>query len=167
MNTVVDWKTRARTAHQQGNLSEAQKGYTNWLVESPDDPEALHGMGVCAIAEGRSQDAIGMFERAHELAPTNPHVLRNLGVAYWTLQRQAEALEALEGSDRLEPDNPHTQFNLAVALMGLGENERRVAFIERNDRRLVGYRKIFLVALDDPDLLDRVFSHRFKPLRCE
>lgn len=128
---ITGLRTRARTAHQQGQLGEAQHAYTAWLAEAPDDPEALHGMAICAVAEGRSLDAVALFQKARELAPENPSVRRNLGVAYWTLNRRQEALESLDLANTMEPNNPHTNFNLAVALMGLGENDRARACYEK------------------------------------
>jgi protein O-GlcNAc transferase len=127
MSAVVDWRARARDAHQEGNLAKAQQAYQNWLVESPDDADAIHGLGVCAIAEGKNQDAVALFERALTLSPQHAAVRRNLGVAYWTVNRRTESLAMLEESDRLEPNNAHTHFNLAVALMGLGESDRAIA----------------------------------------
>ena len=124
MNIAVNWREKAGDAHRAGNLEQAKQAYQNWLIESPSDPDALHGMGACLIAEGQNDAACETFEKALTQAPHNASIRRNLGVSYWVLNRRSEALAMLEESDRLEPKNPHTVFNLAVACMGFGHRPR-------------------------------------------
>lgn len=74
----------AYNLHQQGRLVEAERGYRGWLSQYPDDPDALHLLGMLRHQRGDGADALSLFARAFELQPDNP----NLALAHGTLLRQ-------------------------------------------------------------------------------
>jgi len=61
-----------------------------------------------------------------------------------------QPLELVINPDILQPQ---------LKRQGFGQNERRIPFIERNNRRLVRNGKKFLVPLNDPYFFNSVFSH--------
>ncbi len=71
--------------HQAGRLVEAEGGYRGWLSQYPDDPDALHLLGMLRHQRGDSAEALNLVGRAYELQPDNP----NLALAHGTLLRLA------------------------------------------------------------------------------
>jgi protein O-GlcNAc transferase len=90
--------------HQAGQLPEAEKIYRRALELQPDQPDALHLLGVLAIQAGCHDVATELIGRAVRLNAANPGYHANLALA---LQHQGRFDEALANFDRalaLKPD---------------------------------------------------------------
>jgi hypothetical protein len=68
--------------HQQGKVAEAEPLYRQALALSPNDPDALHLLGVARRALGEPLDAIPLIRKALEISPGLHAAHRNLGNAY-------------------------------------------------------------------------------------
>ncbi len=75
----------AYNLHQSGRLVEAESGYRGWLSQYPDDPDALHLLGMLRHQRGDSAEALSLLAKAFERQPDNP----NLALAHGTMLRQA------------------------------------------------------------------------------
>ena len=75
----------AYNLHQAGRIDEAERGYRAWLSQYPDDPDALHLLGMLRHQRGDNVEALSLLARAFELQPDNP----NLALAHGTMLRQA------------------------------------------------------------------------------
>jgi tetratricopeptide (TPR) repeat protein len=107
---------RAIGLHQAGRLTEAEALYRGILEESPQEPEALHLLGVLSHQAGRHLEAVDLISRA--LTGSGPQALyhSSLAAAYLALDRldegAAHAREALHLDSRLHSAHNH----LGVAL---------------------------------------------------
>src|SRR5262249_46607780 len=63
------------------NLARAQEQYTLSLQDTPDNPEALNGLGLIAQKQGKVDDAINYFKKAVAINPRYADAFNNLGVA--------------------------------------------------------------------------------------
>src|SRR5262245_48555152 len=71
----------AGKGHQQaGRLAEAEQAYRLALEMVPDQPEALHLMGLVAYRTGRLDAGIEFLRQATERSPGSPVYWFNLGV---------------------------------------------------------------------------------------
>ncbi len=75
----------AYNLHQTGRFAEAEAGYRAWLVERPDDADAMHLLGMLLHQQGDNPEALRLLTRAQELQPDNG----NLEVSVATLLRTA------------------------------------------------------------------------------
>ena len=113
----------ALAALHAGRFAEAERHYRKILRASPQDGEALHGLGIVLLQLGQPARAIGFFERALRLPQASSHVHNNLATAFNALGRPVEALDSLERAVALAPKDATLHYNRANTLMTLGRNQ--------------------------------------------
>ena len=126
--------------HQSGRLDEAENGYRELLAENPENPEALHLLGILRAQRGDLPEAYGLVQRASELAPDNAACQHTLGEMYLSEGRLDEAQHAYDQARQLNP-------NLASAHAGLGQ----VAFLRGDIDAAEGHFRVALRA-DENDV---------------
>jgi Flp pilus assembly protein TadD len=108
-----------RVADAVDVLESAQK----WV---PDDPVVLNDLGMCAMLEDRTVEALGWFERAVEKAPREARYQSNVAVALGRLGRYEEALSVyVEGIGMRPKDAYH---NVAVLCESRGDFEQAAEY---------------------------------------
>ena len=101
-------------AHQRaGRLREAERAYRAVLAAAPEQPDALHLLGVLIANAGRPDKGIPLMERAVAAAPTQGQFRTNLANALRKAGRLTEAVESFKDAIRIDARN-------AMALHGLG-----------------------------------------------
>ena len=110
---------RALEHHQQGRLAEAEALYSNILREDPNNPDALHFLGLLAHQVGKHEDAVALIENAHRAARPHPFSLNNLGMAYGALERFEEARRCFSRALAIKPDYAEAHSNLGTTLRNL------------------------------------------------
>jgi tetratricopeptide (TPR) repeat protein len=83
----------------------------------PDDPRARHALAVALYQAGRTDEALGHFERVAEIDPSALHLIE-LGAAYLSVARANDAETAFQGALGASPGHPialHHLGNLAEA----------------------------------------------------
>ncbi|MBT5050853.1 MAG: tetratricopeptide repeat protein [Rhodospirillaceae bacterium] len=93
--------------HQAGRAAEAARLYNDVLNFQPDNPDALHLLGVLAHQNGDNLVAVDLIKRAIEIHSDQPLYRNNLGLALASLGRHEEAI-------------PHYRNALAGASSDLG-----------------------------------------------
>jgi tetratricopeptide (TPR) repeat protein len=104
----------ALKAHQSGDLSNAEAGYRAILESQPDQPDALHYLGVIAYQRRQHEQALALIRKARGLKSDDPAIAANLGLVLQTLGRLGEAASALEASLTLRPEQPEARYNLGL-----------------------------------------------------
>jgi tetratricopeptide (TPR) repeat protein len=102
----------ALALHQAGHLDAAKTGYLELLRRFPQQPDALHLLGMAEAGLGHPAEGIARIREALRLQPNFPGAWFNLGNL---LQRQGEigeAMVALQRAVRQNPDNPDFLCNL-------------------------------------------------------
>jgi len=108
------------------------------LLGMPDQPSALHLLGVLRVRQQRLPEAAELIARSVAIQPREAQSQFNLGKVQTALGRQAEAVESLRAALELDPSLIEAALALAKALHALG----------RFDEAVESYR-IFLVAKPD------------------
>jgi Flp pilus assembly protein TadD len=111
---------------QTGRLEEAEKVLCIILAEQPDHGEALHLLGLIAVAVGQTDQAIGYFSRAIAAQPGVSMYHCNLGVALAAMNRCVESVAAFECALQVDTGNCSALRNLGCVLRDTGEYERAV-----------------------------------------
>jgi predicted TPR repeat methyltransferase len=107
---------RAHAAHQAGKLSEAESGYRSVLRIRPEDPDALHFLGMLHFQRGDREDAIKLVRRSLTSLGSNPHAWNNLGNMLLACDRPQEAADAYEKATQHGAQMAETWYNRAVCL---------------------------------------------------
>jgi aspartate beta-hydroxylase len=110
----------ARQQAEQGAILQADQLFQRVLDIAPDQYEALHFLGMRALAEGRTVVAKVLLERAVEQDGSDIQLLKNLGVACIGAERLDEARFALDRALTLAPDFFVAKLYLGYVLETLG-----------------------------------------------
>ena len=112
--TVPDALELAVKCHRDGHLDAAEKIYQTVLEAVPEQPDALHFLGVLAHQRGDSPQAIKLIRRAIELLPDGAGLYNNLGNVLYEAERFEEAAGAYEKALLLCPRDADTCNNLGA-----------------------------------------------------
>ncbi|HEY3968009.1 MAG TPA: tetratricopeptide repeat protein [Planctomycetaceae bacterium] len=143
--------------HQAGRLSIAEPIYRQILAQQPDQPDALHYLGLIAHQTGRQQEAIDCIERAIRLHGTQPAYHNNLGGAFRALAKLNEAAACYERAIQLQPDFVEAYRNLGAVRDDQG----------RLDEAIACYRRALQMRPNDPDLHNSLAVARIHDGRLE
>jgi tetratricopeptide (TPR) repeat protein len=112
--------------HRVGRVDEAESHYRQALRLAPDDPSAIHLLGVVALNRGDLKRAAEMIRQALRLRPDFADAHLNLGNVLLDSGQQREAVESYRRAIALTPGKAMAHSNLARALNELGECEAAV-----------------------------------------
>lgn len=106
----------AMQRHAAGDLETARRIYQTILQQEPDQPVALHFLGVLAHQMNKNDAAVELIGRAVANRPDYVEAHGNLGLAYQALGRLDEAVASYRSALRLKPDFAEGHYNLGNAL---------------------------------------------------
>lgn len=112
---------------QAGDLRRAEHACRQVLERVPEQPEALHLLGVAALRGGDHEQAIRVLERAARERADSSEYLANLGAAYGAAGRHDEAAECLRRAIRLAPRNAQHHYSLGITLRKLDRLDESAA----------------------------------------
>jgi predicted O-linked N-acetylglucosamine transferase (SPINDLY family) len=119
--------SQALSAHQQGNLADAEAIYIEILKTRPTDFDAMHLLGVVCLQTGRSAQGVELIQRAVELSPRVADAFNHLGTGFRDLRRLADALANYDQAIALNPHHADALNNRAVILQELGRFDDALA----------------------------------------
>jgi predicted TPR repeat methyltransferase len=128
--TLGSLLARAIELHRADRLREAEPLYAAVLAEAPDNPDALHFLGVLKHRRNASAEAVALIRRSLALAPDNPDAHNNLGNVLLETGKVEEAVAAYRRVVELRPGAGDAHHNLGVALQGTGTPAEAEAAIE-------------------------------------
>ncbi len=91
-----------------GQTREAGAAYRDILEAYPDHPEATRLLGLVALQENRTQEALPLLRKAADLSPANPLPWDHLCEAMIRLKRVEEAADCAEAALARAENNPQT-----------------------------------------------------------
>lgn len=122
---------RADALRHTGSLDEAAVIYQRLTGKNPM-PQALHGLGLIAVAKGQHEAGERLLVQANRLAPIDARILNDLGYVQMKAGRYGPARTNLAKAFELDPGNAQAGANLALLHMQLQEDGQA----ERMMRRL-------------------------------
>jgi tetratricopeptide (TPR) repeat protein len=117
--------------HQTGCLEQADMMYRQVLQEQPENPVALHSLGVLAYQQGQHDVAADLVGRAITSNPQIPQFHNTLGVINEAQGRLEEAVDAYGQAVSLKADYAEAYNNMAIALQSQGKYAQAVENCER------------------------------------
>ncbi len=127
---IPDLLRKGMAKHTSGCYQEAEILYRRVLQMDPNQPDAIHFIGVIAFQIGNYQAAREYLARAIELAPGNPGCYNNMGNL---MQKEGDlkgSVPYYEKTLQLDATNHMAHNNLGAACIRLGEYERARSHLE-------------------------------------
>lgn len=116
--SIADWFAEALRHHQAGALADAEPLYRRVLDAEPRHADTLHLLGVLCHQLNRNEQAIGLIDKAVELAPDVADYHANRGIVLQRLGRLDEAEAAQRQALGRDPGHVGAHFNLGLVLAG-------------------------------------------------
>jgi len=146
----------AKTQLRSGKVAEAAVMYQRVLVENPRCGEAVHFLGLAAMAGGKLDEALELVQKSIELEDGKPEFHNNLATVLGQMGRTTESLGAAQRAIDLKDDFPEVWSNKGVALEKLGRTDEAIDAY----RRAVDLRSDYGEALANlGNALSRVGQH--------
>lgn len=102
-------------------FSDAGRIFEQILKERPDDPDALHLLGMALHEQGRSEQAVELLQKAVAVHGAAPDYHASLGTVLLKLGRNGEAATSLRRAVELGGGQQGAYRNLGTALIRIGE----------------------------------------------
>lgn len=120
MSPDLEIKLRQAVAlHAQGRAREAAGLYAEILKAEPENPDALHLLGVTETQLGRAQVGLEWISKSLGINPNQPAAIANMGNALLALHRPVEALRCYEAASSAWPHYALASFGRGNALSAL------------------------------------------------
>ena len=113
--------------HNAGDLTKAEGIYKQILQSNPDQPVALHLLGVIAHQTGKNDIAVDLITKALAIKPDIAEAHNNLGAVFEKLGRLDEAVASYHKALAVKPDYADAHNNLGNASKGLRKLDEAVA----------------------------------------
>ncbi len=107
--------------HQAGRLEEAEQIYRQILQVVPDQPDAMHLLGIMANQTGKPELAEQLILKSIKKNPTAFHYYSSLGLTQKSLGKLDAAVDNLREALRLKPDFIKAIFNLGLVYQEKGD----------------------------------------------
>jgi Flp pilus assembly protein TadD len=107
--------------HRDGDLDAAESAYQDYLAATPDDPDALHLLGVLQHQRGRDDAAVATLRSAIAQAPQRARFHLSLGGALMQLGDEPAALASFEQALALDPNSVEAHAVLGYLHLQHGE----------------------------------------------
>ena len=128
------WQTSLQQAisqHRQGNLPLAEAAYARVLQLRPNQPDALHMLGILQFQSGRRDEAIELLRAATELSPEKSAFHTDLAMALLAHDRLQDAVDAYRRALELNPNQAEAWSNLGNALFRLDKLDEAIVACRR------------------------------------
>ena len=128
---VIQTMRQAFGLHQQGQLAQAATLYREVLTMQPDNPDALHFLGVLESQRGQREAGLSLIDRAVKVNPRNAAALYNRAGILRDMARLDEAVESYDRALALKADHHAALNNRGAVLHDLKRYEEAVASFDR------------------------------------
>ncbi len=117
--------------YRAGRFAEAERVYRGILARQPQEPEALHMLGVLAHQAGHDEVAVDLIGQAIRVAPKRPAFHNNLGSCHEARGDLRAALAAYRRALALRSDLPEAHNNVGNVLQATGDYAAAIAAYRR------------------------------------
>ena len=155
--------------HQAGRLAEAERCYRTLLQQNPNDPNALHLLGMVAQAVNEHESAVQLIRRAIAISPGVAMFHNNLGAALRRMGDLPAARESYRRAVQLQPDYPEAWANLGTLLRDQTRLVDSLAAYEQALRRrdLPAIRAAMATTLRDMGRIEEAIEHYRRALAAD
>ncbi|HEY0836146.1 MAG TPA: tetratricopeptide repeat protein, partial [Azospirillum sp.] len=123
MSAISETISTALRHHRAGRLADAETLYRRVLDTAPEQPDALHLLGMVQAQTGRAEAGVALIRRAIARNPHTADYHVNLANILLATGRPGEAAASYRAALALKPAEPTAGATLPKAVMG--EADRR------------------------------------------
>jgi tetratricopeptide (TPR) repeat protein len=120
---------------EQEKRKEARECFERAVKSTADYPATLpnawNNLGILAAREGKTDEAIGFFQKALAINPDHAVALQNLGNAYRQKKDWDAARKTLEHALALNPEDAEANYGLGMVYAQLNDTERAYEFLQK------------------------------------
>ncbi|HEX8521280.1 MAG TPA: tetratricopeptide repeat protein [Tepidisphaeraceae bacterium] len=131
MDSVAQMLDRGLQLHMAGKVTEAEPVYRRALELEPQNPAALHLLGVAASQMGRKEEAIQFISRAIEINPVVADFHVNLALVYVEVGNPIKAIPCCQRALQLQPNHADAYNHMGVALGQLSRIDQAVLYLRK------------------------------------
>jgi protein O-GlcNAc transferase len=106
--------------HRAGQFAEAEAIYRQILSQQPNQPDALHLLGLIAQQAGRRDLALDLIKQALRAAPQRADMHGSLGLVLQEMNQPDESIAAYQQAIALDPNLAQAHSNLGNVLLAVG-----------------------------------------------
>lgn len=155
---------RALTLHRANRLDEAARAYRHVLVDTPDQPDVLHLLGLLHLQRGEHDDARGLIEKAAALRPELADYQFHLGEVHRGAGDMDAAIDHYRRALEIAPCSAAAHVAMANAQRSGGRALLAVtharAAIEADPGRAEAYNELALALRELDDLTGAIEAFR-------
>lgn len=130
LSQLEDDYSKAQRHFMRGEYDQTRSIYESILAAYPDNPRALHGLGIICYRFGDSESAIRNISRAIQLNRNYPGALSSLGNIYKETGRVREAIDYFRQALDLNPGYCEFHSNILISMQYLPELNREEIYKE-------------------------------------
>jgi len=120
---------------EQKKSKEARECFERAVKSAADYPATLpnawNNLGILAAREGKTDEAIGYFQKALAINPEHAVGLQNLGNAYRQKKDWDAARKTLEHALALNPEDAEANYGLGMVFAQLNDTGRAYEFLQK------------------------------------
>jgi len=130
---------RAVQHHSKGEFSKAEGIYQQILETEPNQPAALHLLGVIAYQAGKADTAVDLIQKALTILPDYAEAHYNLGNVLRDQNRLDEAESCFRKAVSTRPDFATAYCNLGLTLQDLKKPNEAIRNYQKAKQIMPGY----------------------------
>jgi tetratricopeptide (TPR) repeat protein/peroxiredoxin len=138
---------------KQQKATDARQAFERAIKAKASYPETLpnawNNLGLLAARDGRTDEAIGDFQKALRLDPDYSIAISNLGNAFRQANRLDDAQQAFERGLRVNPEDPDANYGLGMVFAQTNDTHRA----EEHLQKAIKYRSPYPEALNNLAIL--------------
>ncbi|SIO13922.1 Predicted O-linked N-acetylglucosamine transferase, SPINDLY family [Singulisphaera sp. GP187] len=127
MATIESLFERAKLAHQEGRVAQAELAYRQVLQAEPSHVPAWYLLGVACHGLGNLTEARGAFQQTLRLQPDHVDAQNQLGIVWAQAGSLEDAVRCFRLAVQLQPNSLDAYKNLAVTFERLGRLDEAIA----------------------------------------
>jgi len=161
---------KAASAHRQGKLAKAEKGYQKILKKRPDWGRALNALGNLFLDQNRPEKATKVFEKAIHLTPPDLSACYNLGRMKQMENDHRGAIPIYKMMLEEQPTIGDAWNNLGVAYRETGNQDDAIACFRKAVAFAPGMAEAWNnlgVAQDELDLTEKALDSYKKSIETD
>lgn len=155
MTTVSDALNKAIQYHQNGNVQEAERIYTEVLKVDPENINCLYLMGLINYQKGKLDNAVDYANKALSIRPAFD-IYKTLADIYLDKREFDNALVALKKAVEFDPDYIEGYLNIGLILQAQNKLDEAVEYYKKtislNPDYYLAYDNLGAIYLDKGDL---------------
>ncbi len=116
MSTITETIENVEKNNKDGHFQHTEHLFRSILQRNPNNPNALHSLGIIALQKGNHDDAVELISKAIANNPQIPQYYHTLGLVFEILGKYKEAVAAYQKAVSIKPDYTEAYHNMAIAL---------------------------------------------------